>query len=152
VNKHGLAAVALTLASRYVLAAILVIIGFGSPRAQADVIWNYVGTALNNCDTSPSCLPSTDYLKLSVTFNAPLANNLTVFDTTPTITSYSLTDAAGLINFSLATSTAIGAGFTVNSSGNIVGPYYFITTNNPSPPIHRVTLRSVATLPRIFIG
>ena len=129
----------LALASRYVLAAFLVMIGLGAPIVQAsDVTWNYVGAPLDQCTIGAGCgpsdfnLPTTDFLSLTITFNGPLAAS-SFYDGNAPIKSWTMTDTAGFVDLSSTIGSPITqAIFSTDPNGNIVGPYSFLSFFNPA--------------------
>ena len=87
-----------------VLPAVLALIGLASSHARAeDITFNYAGNALSNtfCN-GPACavptFPTTDSLNLSITFNGPLAPNLSNADLSADIVSWAVDDADGYID------------------------------------------------------
>ena len=103
----------------------LLFIGPATPKAKADVIWNYAGNITDTCVYGPCDEPGLliDSLNLAVTFNGPLADNLNSVDLNALsdIVSWTLTDTQGFIDFSSATAgTQIYDSFTTDASGDIV--------------------------------
>jgi hypothetical protein len=124
----------LALASRYVLAALLVMIGLGTPIVQAsDVTWNYVGAPLDQSD-GQNIITLNDFLSLTVTFNGPLPANQYETNLIPYINSWTLTDSSGLVNLSSSIGSPLNqALFSTDAGGSLVGPYSFISQFSPLP-------------------
>jgi hypothetical protein len=146
------------------LPLVLVFIGLAASKAEASpVTWNYVGNPFTYCFGSCETPFDSDSLNLSVTFNAPLAANLlNQLFTSADITSWTLTDTKGYLDFSSAdantpeestpfgpipAATILGGGavFSTDANGHIstvAGTQEFIiqtpllpfgTASNPSP-------------------
>lgn len=128
----------MALASRYVLAVFLVMIGLVTSRVMAaPVTWTYVGSALGTCDVGcpqSTGLLLTDILSLTVTFNGPLTPSLPNANLSSSIISWTMTDTTGFVDLSSTIGSPLGqAVFSTDGAGNIVGPYSFISSNNPLP-------------------
>lgn len=100
------------------IAASLVWIGITATSARADVIYNYKGNPLSVCSfgTCPS-----DYIIASLSFTNPLGPNLSGEDVSGALTSWSISDTLGLLNFSSSdpNSNLVGPLLSTNSSGDI---------------------------------
>jgi hypothetical protein len=109
--------------------AILVFGALATPKADAEVTWNYAGNETTVCQFGPCTEPGllTDSLNLSVTFNGPLTADINHSDLISDITAWSLTDTRGYINFSSTTSGSLeNDNFSTDGDGNIIETLFFV--------------------------
>ena len=108
------------------LIAALSTAGFGST-----ITYNYTGQPFDRCNgtlTGSGNCPSdftTDYMKASVTFNAPLAGDLSMVDEKSSVTAWSIADAKGVASFSSSVANAVSEllhlSLSTDASGALTG-------------------------------
>ena len=109
--------------------AALLWIGIAAPSANADITYDYVGNPFTRCSFGPCPVNYTsDYIIASISFSAPLGDNLPLTDETSSLTAWTLSDADGYFSFSSTGTTALmGLLLSTDSKGNIMD--YGMETN-----------------------
>jgi hypothetical protein len=106
----------------WLLAATLCTAAFGS-----SITYNYVGNVFDRCNgttTGSGNCPAnftTDYIKASATFNAPLAGGLSKVDEKSSVTAWSIGDANGVASFSSSDANAVSELMTLSMSTDASG-------------------------------